>query len=83
MSILPSGRLATDLDTSKEYYSTQLATLLGELLESVMVGSGVLLFLLLAQHGQMLAYTGESLARLEASLAETSVESATTLENDP
>lgn len=69
VSILPSGSNATPLDTNVTYYSTQLATLLGQVLGSLSSNFWNAGFLLLAQHGQMMAYTGESLARLEASLA--------------
>ena len=61
------------------YYSTQLATLLAGLLQSLMSDPYKLGFLLLAGGGQMMAYTGESLERLESSLAGTLVNSAATL----
>ena len=65
------------------YYSTQLATLLGQLLESLSSDFWNGYFLLLAQHGQMMAYTGESLSRLEASLAGALVASVESVEEDP
>ena len=71
------------MDTSVTYYSTQLATLLGEVLESLSSDFWNGEFLLLAQHGQMMVYTGESSPNLVASLAGTPVESVTTLENSP
>ncbi|KAL9070655.1 MAG: hypothetical protein Q9161_004709 [Pseudevernia consocians] len=83
VSILPSGSKATRLDTNVTYYSTQLATLLGQLLESLSSDFWNGYFLLLAQHGQMMAYTGESLSRLEASLAGTPVETVEAVEEDP
>lgn len=83
VSILPSGSRAARLDTDVTYYSTQLAGLLGDVLAGLSGDFWNGEFLLLAQHGAMMAYTGESLARLEAVLAGAVVESVTALENDP
>lgn len=83
MSILPSGSGVASLDTSATYYSTQLATLLGQVLQSLMGGTSMLLFLFLARGGEMMAYTGESLQRLEATLAGELVASVSELEEDP
>ncbi len=83
ISILPSGRKATRLGTSVTYYSTQLATLLQELLMGLSGEFGNGDFLWLAQHGEMMAYTGESLARLEARLAGEEVASVESLLEDP
>lgn len=84
VSILPSGSKATKLNTKVTYYSTQLSTLLGNVLEEL---SGDLWngwFVLLASHGQMMAYTGESLQNLEAGLAGLEVERVEELdEEDP
>lgn len=83
VSILPSGSRAARLDTDVTYYSTQLAALLGRVLGGLSGDFWNGWFLLLARYGQMMAYTGESLARLEAGLEGTEVESVTTLENGP
>lgn len=73
-SILPSGNKATKLDTNVTYYSTQLSSLLGEVLEGLSGDFWNGWFLLLASHGQMMAYTGEDLQNLEAGLAGVEVE---------
>ena len=84
VSILPSGSRATKLDTNVTYYSTQLSTLLGEVLEGLSGDFWNAWFLLLANHGQMMAYEGESLQNLEAGLAGLEVERVEQLdEEDP
>lgn len=82
ISILPSGSKATDLDTTVPFYSTQLSTLLGDILKNSSAEFWNGDFLLLASHGQMMAYTGESLQGLEAGLAGTEIVSAESLEED-
>ena len=49
------------------YISTQLGVLLEEILLDLSKNNGYLV--LMAMHGQMMTYTGESLQRLESSLA--------------
>ncbi|KAM0794009.1 hypothetical protein BDR22DRAFT_49925 [Usnea florida] len=71
--ILPVGPQATSLDTNATYYSTQLAQLLAQTLKDLMTDFLNGNFLYLAMGGQMMAYTGESEANLEASLAGTPV----------
>ena len=71
--ILPVGPQATSLDTSATYYSTQLAQLLAQVLKDLMTDFLSGNFLYLAMGGQMMNYTGESEANLEASLAGTTV----------
>ena len=71
--ILPVGPQATTLDTSVTYYSTQLAQLLAQMLKALMTDFMNGDFLYLASGGQMMAYTGESEAALEASFAGTAV----------
>ena len=65
------------------YYSTQLATLLGDVLAGLSGDFWNGGFLLLASHGQMMAYTGESLGGLEAGLAGAEVGRVESLEEDP
>lgn len=71
ISILPSGRNATPLDTNEQYMSTQLAGLLGDILISLSTDFFNGYFQLLVRHGQMMTDTSESLQNLEASLAGT------------
>ena len=69
IAILPSGQKATPLNTTQTYMSTQLSVLL----ESIMLSLSTDLlngdFLFLAQHGQMMSVTNESVQNLEKSLA--------------
>ena len=67
MDILPDD--PNKLDTSVTFYSTQVSVLLAELLLNVMSDRTMLGFLWFAKGGKMMAYTGESLKNLEASLA--------------
>lgn len=69
VSILPSGKKAGALAMNTAYTSTQLGVLLADLLLDLSTNFLNGHFLWLAQHGQMMAYTGESLQRLESSLA--------------
>lgn len=83
VSILPSGRKSTPLDVSVAYMSTQLGALLAQMLLDLSTDFYNGYFLLLAQHGQLMTYTGESLQRLEASLANIVPASASTAELGP
>lgn len=82
MSILPSGRQATRLDTDVTYYSTQLAALLADVLGGLSRDFWNGEFLFLAAGGQMMAFTGESLGKLEQGLAGVEVQGVTELENE-
>ncbi len=64
---MPSGKKAAPLDTGVGYMSTQLGVLLEEILLDLSKNNGY--FVLMARHGQMMTYTGESLQTLESSLA--------------
>lgn len=64
------------------YYSTQLSTLLGDILEALSGDFWNGDFLVLASHGQMMAYTGESLQKLEAGLAGEEIVRVEDLEDD-
>lgn len=69
VAILPSGRNAKSLDTSQNYMSTQLAALLSEVLLDLSTNFLNGAFLFMVAHGQMMEDVGESLQRLESSLA--------------
>jgi len=71
ISVLPSGANAEPLDTSRMSMSTQLAGLLDDTLKSLSTDFYNAYFLLMVQHGQMMAYANESLQNLEANLAGT------------
>jgi len=69
ISLLPSGKKAKSLDTSQTYMSTQLVQLLSDTLLSLMMDFNDGFFLLLAQHGQLMQSTNETLLLVEDSLA--------------
>jgi len=81
ISIIPSGKKTAPLDTGMRYISTQLGVLLEEILLDLSKNNGYLV--LMAMHGQMMAYTGESLQRLESSLANVVPASFSTAELGP
>ena len=64
------------------YYSTQLAALLAAVLAGLNADFWNGQFLFLALGGQMMAFTGESLGRLEQGLAGVEVQGVTQLENE-
>ena len=68
---------------SVKYFSPQLADILAQVLLGAMKDFLQAGFLLLSEHGQMMAYTGESLARLETSLAGNAPESLGTVQAGP
>ena len=69
ISIIPTGKSATNLDISQRSMSPQLAQLLADILMRIMTEPYKAYFLRLAQHGQLMQNNNESLSQLEGSLA--------------
>ena len=69
ISILPSGKNATPLDTSQTYMSTQLAQLLSDLLLSLSTNFNDGIFMLMVQHGNLIQPSKETISLLEDNLA--------------